>query len=73
MQSQHAHMDMNHAAGYEPRVSSASKLEALASAALANVPGAKKLIEDHFGRGPMKDPHRLFPPRPRNQTLHLGW
>lgn len=73
MQSEHAHLDFNVAQGYEPRVSDKTKLKELAQAALATVPGAAKLIEEHFSTGPVKDPHRLLPPRPRDQALHLGW
>ena len=73
MQSQHAHLDMNTAAGYEPRVSTSHKVEELARAALKNVPGATKLIDEHFQRGSVVDPNRLLPAKPQNQALHLGW
>jgi len=64
---------MNHSQGYEPRVSSKALLKNLAQTALKNVPGAEKLIKKHFHEGPVVDPHRLAPPKPKNQALHLGW
>ena len=73
MQSEHAHNDLNYAQGYEPRISSKPLLQKLATVALKGVPGATKLIEEHFSTAQVKDPHKLFPVRPRNQAMHLGW
>ena len=71
MQSHHAHLDMNVAQGYEPRVASKLLVQSLANAALKNVPGAAKVIAEHFSTANVKG--RLLPEKPVNQAMHLGW
>ena len=70
MQSHHAHLDMNHHQGYEPRVHSEHLVKSLAEAALKNVPGSKQVIERSFAKGPIYDPHKLLPNKPINQVMH---
>ena len=70
MQSHHAHLDMNHHAGYEPRVASEQLLKSLATQALKNIPGSKQVIEHAFYKGPIRDPHRLLPNKPTNEIFH---
>jgi hypothetical protein len=70
MQSQHAHLDLNHGAGYEPRVTSNTLLKSLAESALKNVPGSRQIIEKAFSTGPIVDPHKLLPNKPINQVFH---
>jgi hypothetical protein len=70
MQSHHAHLDMNHSAGFEPRVTSAPLLKSLAESALKNIPGSKQVIDRAFYNGPIIDPHRILPTKPTNQVFH---
>jgi len=72
MQSHHAHLDLNHSAGYEPRVTSEHLLKSLAERALRNIPGSKQVIDRTFNRGPINDPHRILPSKPINQIFHGG-
>ena len=64
-------MDMNIAQGYEPRIVSKPLVQQLATAALKNVPGSAKLIEEHFSTNAVQG--RIMPQKPVNQAMHLGW
>jgi len=70
---EHSHQDLNHSQGDQPRISSNHLLKKLAVAALKHVNGSEKLIKEHFPEGNLKDPHRLYPSKPKNLPYHLGW
>ena len=66
----HAWNNLSHSIYDEPKVSSTSAKKQVALAALANVPGAKQIIENHFNRGALKIPYS-FPTKPAiNQKFH---
>ena len=73
MQSHHAHLDMNVHQGAVSKVSSKTMLKSLATAALQHVPGANKIIEEHFNVLEKVDQHKLVPSKAKNQSFHLGW
>ena len=70
MQSHFAHLDRNHHAAYEPRVSNKGLLKSLAESALKEIPGSQRVIDQAFNVGPINDPHRILPTKPMNKALH---
>ena len=67
------HLNFHQSQGQQLRVASKQMLKSLAQSALKNIPGAEKAIREHFPEGNVKDPHQLFPPKPKNLAYHLGW
>ena len=70
---EHQHLDMNHAQGYQPRVTNKAMLKKLVQTAFKHIPGGAEAIKEHFPSGNVVDTHKLFPPKPKNLKYHLGW
>ena len=73
MQSEHAHLNTNYGIESQPRVSGDAHIKKVALAALANVPGAKEIIEKTFDKSAWKMPFTLPGKRYINQAMHLGF
>ena len=64
---------MNYGIHREPRVSHVAHIKEIAHAAMANIPGAKELINQTFNKGKWEKPYALPGKRHINQAMHLGW
>ena len=63
--------NLNHAAGYEPRISQKHLLKSFAEKALAHVPGSAQVIEKHFNTDLIRP--ELIPAKPVDMIMHHGW
>ena len=70
MQSEHAHNNISHEAGGEPKVSSHAQKYALALAAVKQIHGASAVVHEHFSRRAQSLPFKLKLPRVYDQQLH---
>ena len=62
--------NLHPAAGYEPRITQKHLLQSFAQKALANVPGAKAVIDKHFNTSLLRP--ELKPAKPIDLVMHLG-
>ena len=73
MQSEHAHLNFHPSITSETFVHSDTHVQAVAHAALKNIPGGTEKVNAHFSRGVWKIPYALRPKPVVNLPIHLGW
>jgi hypothetical protein len=73
MQSEHAHMNFHPSVVHEAKVFTKTHTEAVARAALKNVPGASQLIDKHFSTAAWKIPYSFAPKKVENQPYYMPY
>ena len=70
IESEHAHNNISHEMGGEPRVTSHQQKYELALAATKLIPNATGIVHQHFKRGKQNFPFQLKVPKVYNQKMH---